>query len=295
MTSSAAFEMEFRGRRLVRDRALIMAIINRTPDSFYDNGATFADTAAQEGIHQAVAEGADLIDIGGVPASPGPEVEAGEEVRRVVPIIEWARDAYPELVISIDTWSAEVADAACRAGADVVNHSWSTVAPELAEVAAKYGAGYICTHTGVTEPRKRAFPVHYDDVVATVLEDLTRRARHAEAIGVPREGIVIDPTVGVRYGKDTEQSLALVRNVRAFVDTGWPVLMAVSHKGFIGETLDADVPDRLAGTLATTAFAAAEGAAMFRAHQVLETRHTAEMIASITGARSASRPGRWSA
>lgn len=147
-----AVDLEFRGRRIVSDRPLVMAIVNRTPDSFYDQGATFAAEAARTAVARAVDEGADMIDLGGVAASPGEEVTAAEEAARVVPLVEWARDRYPDLLISIDTWRHEVGDAACRAGADILNDAWAAADPKLIDVAAAHGAGYVCTHTGGRTP-----------------------------------------------------------------------------------------------------------------------------------------------
>lgn len=276
-------DLVFRGRRLTSDRALVMAIVNRTPDSFYDNGATFEEAPAQTAIRRAHAEGADLIDIGGVPAGKGPEVTAAEEIRRVVPTVEWARENFPELVISVDTYRAEVADAVCRAGADLVNDNWAAVEPEILDVAAEHGAGYICSHTNGLVPRTEAVRPVYDDVVAAVVESTTALAERALAAGVPREGIMIDPCID--FGKNSYQSLELLRHVETLVATGWPVLMALSNKDVIGETLDVPVGERVIGTLAATAVSALHGAAMFRAHQVRETRQVAEMVASIIGTR----------
>jgi dihydropteroate synthase len=289
-TRTAAVDMVFRGRRVVRDRALVMAIVNRTPDSFYDRGATFAADAAKTAISRAVDEGADMVDLGGVTASPGDEVTGEEEIARVVPLVEWARSRYPDLVISIDTWRHEVGDAACRAGADVLNDAWAAADPRILEVAADHGAGYVCTHTGGRAPRAEPFRPDYPDVVAAVRTEVVRLAERAEAAGVPRGGILID---GTGYGKDTADHLSLLRNVREFSATGWPVLMALSNKTFVGESLDVTMEDRLTGTLAATAIAARDGAAVFRAHQVRPTRQTVEMAASINGTRPPARTGTW--
>lgn len=287
---SSAVDLVFRGRRVVRDRALIMAIINRTPDSFYDRGATFADDAAKAAIDQAVTEGADMIDVGGVAASPGDEVTVEEEIHRVLPTVEWIRATYPDVLISVDTWRHEVGDAACRAGADLINDAWSGFDPQLIDVAAEYGAGYVCAHTAGREPRAEPFRPAYDDVVAAVLAETTQLAELAESKGVPRGGILID---GTGYGKNTADHLLLLKHVRDFVETGWPVLMCLSNKTFVGESLGVELGDRLTGTLAATAVAALQGAAMFRAHQVLSTRQTLEMVASINGTRPPARPSTW--
>lgn len=285
-------ELTFRGRKVVRDRALIMAIVNRTPDSFYDQGATFAEEAARAAVATAVAEGADLIDVGGVTASPGAEVDADEEIRRVLPTVEWIRATYPDVLISVDTWRHEVGDAACRAGADLINDAWGAADPRLIDVAAEYGAGYVCTHANRT-PRATPVRSDYDDVMRTVLEETVRLAELAESKGVPRGGILVD---GTGYGKNTNDHLALVARVPELVATGWPVLMALSNKTFVRESLDLDPEDRgdlLTGTLAATAVAARAGVAMFRAHQVHPTLRTVELVACVNGTRSPVRRQEW--
>ncbi len=177
----------FCGRPVAGDRALIMAIVNRTPDSFYDRGATFTDSAAQDAVHRAVAEGADVIDIGGVKAGPGAVVDTDQELARVVPFIEWVRAAYPQQCISIDTWRASVAKQACAAGADVINDTWAGHDPALPEVAAEFGAGLVCSHTGGAQPRTRPFRVNYGTTVTGVVDDViaevTAAAEHAVAVG----------------------------------------------------------------------------------------------------------------
>ena len=290
MAGRAAGELVIRGRRPVRDRALVMAIVNRTPDSFYDQGATFADDAATAAIDRAVAEGADMIDIGGVAASPGDDVDVDEEIRRVVPTVEYIRERYPDIVISIDTWRHEVGAAACRAGADLLNDAWAGFDPKLIDIAAEFGAGYVCTHTGGREPRAEPVRPAYDDVVATVLDYTVQLAELAEARGVPREGILIDAT---GFGKNTVDHLELLRAVPQFVATGWPVLMALSNKTFVGETLGVGLDQRLAGTLAATTIAAQAGARVFRAHEVEPTRHALEIVASVFDGRPPARPSEW--
>jgi dihydropteroate synthase len=281
----------FCGRPVADDRALIMAIVNRTPDSFYDQGATFTDEAAMAAVHRVVAEGADVIDIGGVKAGPGATVDADEETRRVVPFIEWLRATYPEQCISVDTWRASVAKQACAAGADIINDTWAGADPELPEVAAEFGAGLVCSHTGGAVPRTRPFRVNYGTtvtgVVDAVIAEVTAAAEHAARVGVPRDGILIDPTHD--FGKNTFHGLALLRHVDDLVATGWPVLMALSNKDFIGETLGVGLAERLEGTLAATALAAADGARMFRVHEVGPTRRVLEMVASIKGDRPPAR------
>lgn len=262
---------------------VIMAIVNRTPDSFYDRGATFRDEPALARVEQAVAEGAAIIDIGGVKAGPGEEVTAEEEVRRTVGFVAEVRRRFPDVVISVDTWRHEVAEAVCEAGADVLNDAWGGVDPQLAEVAARYGAGLVCTHTGGAPPRTRPHRVAYDDVMADILEVTVGLAERAVALGVPRESVMIDP--GHDFGKNTRHSLEATRRLEEMVATGWPVLVSLSNKDFVGETLDRPVKERLLGTLATTAVSAWLGAQVYRVHEVAETRQVLDMVSSLAGHR----------
>lgn len=268
-----------------------MAIVNRTPDSFYDRGATFSDDAAKAAAHRAIAEGADVIDVGGVKAGPGQAVDADAETARVLPFIEWLRAAYPQQLISVDTWRSEVAKRACAAGADLINDTWAGVDPQLPAVAAEFGAGLVCSHTGGATPRTRPFRVTYGTttrgVVDAVIAEVTAAAEGAVEAGVPRDRVLIDPTHD--FGKNTFHGLALLRHAADLVDTGWPVLMALSNKDFIGETLGVGLTERLDGTLAATAVAAAAGVAMFRVHEVGPTRRVLEMVASIRGERAPAR------
>ncbi len=262
---------------------LVMAIVNRTPDSFFDKGSSWEDADAMERVHSVVSEGADIIDIGGVKAGPGDYVSPTDEARRVVPFISWVRKTYPDVVISVDTWRHEVGRAACEAGANILNDAWGGVDPLLAEVAAEYSAGLICTHTGGATPRTRPHRVAYSDVMKNIVETTTQLAERAAILGVPREGIVIDP--GHDFGKNTWHSLEATRRIPEMVETGWPVLVSASNKDFIGETLEQAVGDRLVGSLATVAVTAYAGARIFRVHAVKETRQTLDMVASIMGTR----------
>jgi dihydropteroate synthase len=261
----------------------VMAIVNRTPDSFYDRGATFAADAALRAVEQAVADGADIIDIGGVKAGPGDAVDPAEEIRRTVATIAAVRAEFPDVVISIDTWRAEVAREAVPAGADLINDTWAGADPGLAEVAAATGTGLVCSHAGGLAPRTRPHRAGFPDVVADVLATVTGLAERALALGVRRDGIVIDPAHD--FGKNTRHSLELTRRLGELVDTGWPVLVALSNKDFIGETLDLPVEDRLEGTLAATAVSAWLGARIFRAHHVRATRRVLDLVAAVRGER----------
>jgi dihydropteroate synthase len=274
-------DLRLRNHTFVPGDTGLLAIINRTPDSFYDEGRYLDDDAALAAVARALVDGADAVDIGGVKAGPGPEVSAAEELRRVVSFVAAIRAAYPDLVISVDTWRASVADAACVAGADLINDAWAGHDPELSSVAGAHGVGYLCAHTGGHPPRTDPHRVRYDDVVAETVADLTRQADAALAAGVREDGLLIDAAQD--FGKNTYHSLQVTGQVSALVETGWPVLLAVSNKKFIAETLGLDgrKSDRVIGTLATTAVAAWEGVRMVRAHDVAQTRQVLDMVAGL--------------
>ena len=270
-------------REFADDATLTMAIVNRTPDSFYDRGATWAEDKAFDRVAQVVDEGAEIVDIGGIKAAPGAEVDAAEERRRVVDFVARVRSAYPDLVISVDTWRSEVGRAVCAAGADVLNDAWGGADPCLVDVAAEFGAAIVCTHTGGVTPRTRPFRIEYADVVASAIADTTAYADRAVAAGVDPRSVVIDPAHD--FGKNTFHSLELTRRLGEMTATGWPVLVSLSNKDFVGETLDLPVGERLTGTLAATAVCAFAGARIYRVHEVVETRQVVDMVWSIAGRR----------
>ncbi len=269
------------------DATLMMAIVNRTPDSFYDKGSTWAEDSAFERVAQVVDEGAEIVDIGGIKAAPGEEIDADEERRRVVGFVTRVRAAYPDLVISVDTWRAEVGHAVCAEGADVLNDAWGGADPRLVDVAAEHGAALVCTHTGGVPPRTRPFRLEYADVVASAIADTTAYAERAVAAGVDRRSVVIDPAHD--FGKNTLHSLEVTRRLGEMTATGWPVLVSLSNKDFVGETLDVPVGERLIGTLAATAVCALAGARIYRVHEVVETQQVVDMVRSITGHRPPAR------
>jgi dihydropteroate synthase len=260
-----------------------MAIINRTPDSFFDRDATYGEAEALAAVDRAVADGAQIIDIGGVKAAPGGEVDTTEELRRIGGFVALVRARHPTIVISVDTWRAEVGKAVADEGADLLNDAWGGTDPQLAEVAAAYGLGLVCTHAGHLPPRTRPHRIAYDDVVADIIATTTGLARRAVALGVRPDGIVIDP--GHDFGKNSRHSLEATRRLSELAASGWPVLVALSNKDFIGEALDAPVTDRFEGTLAATAVSAWLGARIFRAHHVAATRKVLDMVAAIRGTR----------
>jgi dihydropteroate synthase len=263
---------------------VLMAIVNRTPDSFYDKGATFAFETALARTREVIDQGADIVDIGGVKAAPGAVVDVAEELDRTVDFVAAVRAAYPDVVISVDTWRHEVGAAVCEAGADLLNDSWGGHDPLLAEVAAQYRVGLVCTHTGGVTPRTRPFRVRYPDIMADVLARTLALAERAVDLGVDPGSVLIDPAHD--FGKNTYHSLEITRRLDEMVATGWPVLVSLSNKDFVGDTLDLPVDRRLIGTLAATAVSAWHGATVYRVHNVTETRQVLNMVSSIRGNRA---------
>jgi len=276
-----------RGRTL--DRPAVMAILNRTDDSFYAGARQLDDRTALTAVERAVAEGAEILDVGGVRAGVGPEVTPAEEVRRVVPFVARVRAEFPDLLVSVDTWRAEVAHEAALAGADLINDTWAGHDPRLVEVAGEHGVGVVCSHTGGATPRTDPFRVDYparpgaadprDGVVQDVVATLRAAAERAVSCGVPRASVLVDPTHD--FGKNTWHSLHLLRRTEVLAGLGFPLLMALSRKDFVGETLDLPADERLEGTLAATALAAWLGARVFRAHDVAATRRVLDLVAAV--------------
>src|SRR3954470_23988270 len=269
------------------DATLMMAIVNRTPDSFFDRGATWEEDKAFDRVARVVAEGAEIVDIGGIKAAPGAEIDEAAEKAGAVACVATVRESSPSLVISVDTWRASVGDAVCAAGADLLNDAWGGADPELVDVAAQHGAAIVCTHTGGVTPRTRPYRIEYDDVVRAAIDDTVAYAERALAAGVDRDSIVIDPAHD--FGKNTFHSLEITRRLDEMVATGWPVLVSLSNKDFVGETLDLPAGERLLGTLAATAVCAMAGARIYRVHNVPETRQVVDMTWSIAGRRPPAR------
>jgi len=258
-----------------------MGIVNRTPDSFFADARSADLAAARDAVDRAAGEGAGIVDIGGVRAGHGRAIDEAEELERVLPVVAAVRGRHPDLVISVDTWRAGVARRVLAEGADLINDTWAGADPDLVgEVAAARG-GLVCSHTGGLGPRTDPHRVQYRDVVADVIATVVGAASAATASGVPADSIVIDPTHD--FGKNTWHSLELSRRLDELARTGWPVLVALSRKDFIGETLDLPVDQRLEGTLAATAVAAWLGARVFRAHDVRATRRVLDMVGAIRG------------
>ena len=293
MTRISPAPLILRGQTFDAARPAVMGIINRTSDSFYAP-ARYEDAAGVVARASAmVAEGVSIVDVGGVRAGQeGEWVDAAAEIARVKPALGALKEALPNLLLSLDTWRAEVADA-CAGLIDVVNDTWQGADPGLVDVAASQGAGYVVSHTGGLAPRTDPVGIDYgpgDAVVDEVARVLAAGAQRALDAGIPAERILIDPTLD--FGKTTLNSLTLVAHTERFVVLGFPVLQAISRKDFIGETLDLPADDRLEGSLAATAIAAWHGATIFRAHDVRATRRVLDMVASLRGDRPPLRTDR---
>lgn len=259
----------------------VMAVVNRTPDSFYDKGATFALDRAVEACVRAADDGADWVDIGGVPFGLGPAVTLDEELERVVPVVEAIAHA-SDVVISVDTFNAVVAREAIAAGASVINDTSGLFDSGMAEAVAATDATLVLTHS-MSPPRAEPPRPEYTDVVVEVVDFLRDRVARAEAVGIPRERLIIDP--GHDLNKNTWHTLELTRRLREVVALGLPTLAAVSNKDFIGETLDRDQGQRLEGSLAAMVYCILEGARIVRMHDVRASVDAVRMTEAILGWR----------
>jgi dihydropteroate synthase len=268
------------GRPFDFDRQIaVMAIVNRTPDSFHDRGATFALAKATEAVRAAAATGADWIDIGGVPFAPGPEVTAGEELDRVLPLVRAARDL---AVVSVDTFRPEVAREVIAAGAGVINDTSGLRDPAMADAVAGTAASLVITHS-LAAPRTVHPRPRYDDVTAEVGAFLRQRVADALEHGVRPDQLIID--AGHDLNKNTYHSLELTRRLDEIADIGYPMLAAISNKDFIGETLGREQRDRLAGTLAAMVFCILQGARIVRVHDVRAAVDAVRMTEAMLGWR----------
>lgn len=264
-----------------------MGIVNRTPDSFYDGGRMGLDDSVAH-AERLVAEGADLLDLGGVRAGPGRPVGEAEERDRLLPLVEALAEAVP-VPLSVETHRAGVAGAALAAGATIVNDVTGLSDPELARVVAAAGATLVVMHHG-GQIRGRPRNPRYEDVVAAVREQLVAYAAEARAAGVAADRIVVD--AGLDFGKNTWHSLELVRRTHELTTLGYPLLVAPSRKDVVGETLDLPPHERLEGTLALVALSVVGGAAIVRVHDVRATVRTVRMVEAVMGRRPPAAPVR---
>lgn len=261
----------------------VMAIVNRTPDSFHDRGRTYALDQAVEAVRRAAGQGADWVDVGGVPFGlHAGEVTETEEIGRVVPLVAAVREA-SDVVISVDTYRTEVARQALAAGADVVNDTSGLHDPELAALVAETGATLVITHSLARPPRTPVPSPSYGDATAEVTAFLADKVEQARSCGVRPEQLIVDP--GHDLNKNTLHSLELCRNLSRIADLGYPTLAALSNKDFIGETLDVPQTERLVGTVAANMFCILQGARLLRVHDVPAAVQTVRMAEAILGWR----------
>jgi dihydropteroate synthase len=259
----------------------VMAIVNRTPDSFFDRGATFALERAVGAALAAAAAGADFVDIGGVPFGRGPAVSLQEEIDRVVPVVE-AIHAASDVVISVDTFNAEVARLSIGAGAGMINDTSGLFDPGMTAVIAPTSASLVLTHS-LAPPRSEPPTPEYADVTAEVIAFLTDRVATAEQAGIGRDRLIVDP--GHDLNKNTLHSLELTRRLREIVALGLPTLVAVSNKDFVGEALGRERADRLSGSLAAAVISIVNGARIIRMHDVPTAVDAARMTEAVLGFR----------
>ncbi|HVF52890.1 MAG TPA: dihydropteroate synthase [Actinomycetota bacterium] len=276
------------GRLLPQGRCAVMGIVNRTPDSFYDGGRMDLEETLDHAA-ALVEEGADLLDIGVVRAGPGPAVSPDEEWELLRPVLEGLADE--RVPLSVETRHPVIAERALGAGASIINDVGSGD-PGVAAAVASAGAGLVVMHNG-GQIRSRPRHPAYKDVVAEVNEELHRRAQDAVELGVPHGSVIVDP--GPDFGKTTFHSLELMRRLDETVALGWPVLVAVSRKDVVGETLDLPPGERLEGSLALAALAVERGAAVVRTHDVQATVRVVQMVEAVMGRRIPAAPlrGLW--
>jgi dihydropteroate synthase len=265
----------------VTTRTIVMGILNRTPDSFYDRGATWAFDQFLARADALVTEGADLLDVGGVKAGPGPEVGEAEELDRVVPAVEALRARF-DVPISIDTWRAGVLDATCRAGAVVGNDISGFADPDYLSVAAKHDATVVATHIRLAPRVPDPDPI-YDDLVADVEAFLRERAERARAVGLQPEQIVLD--AGLDLGKTPTMSAVLLRESARLAGLGYPLLLSASNKRFVGELFGLDIADRKPESLASVAYGVMNGCRIVRVHDVLGSVRVCRVVEAILRAR----------
>ncbi|WP_339621976.1 dihydropteroate synthase [uncultured Salinibacterium sp.] len=275
-------------RRTIGDRSFdfsqrvaVMAIVNRTPDSFYDAGANYALEDAVASALRAVRDGADWIDIGGVPFAPGEPLSVDEECDRVVPVVHALR-SQSDVVISVDTFHADVARRSIAAGATVINDTTGLSDPNLARVVADSEASLVLVHSRA-QPRTQFARPQYDDVAVEVRDFLASRVELAHNAGVPDDRLFVDP--GHDLNKNTLHSLELTRRLDLITELGLPTLVALSNKDFIGEVLDKPKRERLEGSLASAVACVLNGARIVRVHEVAETVDAVRMAEAILGLR----------
>lgn len=256
------------------DETYIMGILNVTPDSFFDGGNYNSVDRALFQAEKMVNDGADIIDIGGESTRPGHvQISDDEEIERVVPVIEAVKNRI-DVPVSIDTYKSRVAESALKAGADMVNDIWGFRYDEkVAALVSEYNACCCLMHNRKTNV--------YDDLFNDILNDLRESIALAKKYNIDDDKIIIDPGIG--FAKTAKQNLCVTKNINQLKYLGYPILYAASNKSFIGHALDVDEKNRLEGTLACTAWAAARGCSFIRVHQVMENKRVIQMIKAIMG------------
>ena len=274
--------LDLGGRRHdLTHRALVMGILNRTPDSFYDKGATYELDALYRRAAELVADGADILDLGGVKAGPGPDVTEPEEMERVVPVVGELVARF-DAPVSVDTWRASVARASYAEGALMGNDISGFADPDYLAAAAEHGAAVVATHIRLA-PRVADPDPQYGDVVVDVCDFLVERAERAKAAGVPAERIVLD--AGLDLGKTAAQSLTLLRASSTLAGLGYPLLLSASNKTFLGVTLDLGITERRDASLAAAALGLSWGCRILRVHDVKGTVRVRDAVAAVSAAR----------
>lgn len=274
----AGGELELGGiRHDLTHRALVMGILNRTPDSFYDKGSHFALAAMVDRAAGLVSDGADILDVGGVKAGPGPEVGLEEEIERVVPAVEALRARFATAV-SVDTWNAKVASLSYDSGAVMGNDISGFQDPDYLPVAAAAGAAVVATHIRLG-PRIPDPEPGYGDVVEDVAAALTALGQRAVEAGIPPERVVVD--AGHDLGKTWQQSVALLRASTRLAGLGYPLLLSASNKTFLGRLLDLEIGERREATMAACAIGVARGARILRVHDVKGARRVRDALEAV--------------
>lgn len=254
------------------NQILIMGILNVTPDSFSDGGRFNNRDASLKQVEKMIADGADLIDLGGESTRPGhTQISDAEEIDRIVPMITAIRQRF-DIPISIDTYKSAVGAAALQAGADMVNDIWGfKYDPTLADVTAQYQVPCVLMHNRSNQ--------NYQNLMTDIISDLQESIDIALKAGISKDAIILDPGIG--FAKDYGQNMETMHHLEALQSLGYPILLGTSRKGFIGLTLDLPVTERVEGTVATTVIGIMKGASIIRVHDVLENKRAAQMAFSI--------------
>ena len=254
------------------NQVLIMGILNVTPDSFSDGGKFNNLDASLKQVEKMIADGADLIDLGGESTRPGhTQISDAEEIERIVPMIEAIQKRF-DIPISIDTYKGAVGAAALQAGADMVNDIWGfKYDPTLADVTARYQVPCVLMHNRSNQ--------NYQNLMSDINSDLQESIDIALTAGISKDAIILDPGIG--FAKDYAQNMETMHHLEALQDLGYPILLGTSRKGFIGLTLDLPVTERVEGTVATTVIGIMKGASIIRVHDVRENKRAAQMTLGI--------------